>query len=248
MVKSAERTLRFLEIIAHNRNGLTFTNIMSMLGLPKSSAHSLIQEMLDNDYLIYNQASNRYFAGSEFIKTCAVCLEGSDLLRELQILTSELSKEVGQTTHASVLDGRYTRYLAKYETDPYISSMSAVGIKIPAHCSATGKVLLSQYSNDAVRTLYENQPLEKLTVRSIDHIDKLLSELDVVRERGYAIEIGETKDFASCIATSLIQSSKMIAAFSITYPIYELQTADQEEIIKIMTKHKNITERRLLTR
>lgn len=247
MVKSAERTLRFLEIIAHNRNGLTFTDIMSMLALPKSSAHNLIQEMLDNSYLVYNQATNRYYAGSEFVKTCAVCLEGADLLRELQLLTSELGNEIGQTTHASVLDGRYTRYLAKYETDPYLSSMSAIGIKIPAHCSATGKVLLSEYSDEEIRMLYGDQPLEKLTENSIDNIDRLLVEIKEVRERGYAIEMGETKDLASCIAMSLVQNDTVIAAFSVTYPIYQLQTINRERIIEIMRKHKKVTEQRLLT-
>ena len=123
---------------------MAFTDIQNKLEMPKSSAHDLIQEMLDNGYLMYNRSTSRYYAGFEFVKMCAICLEGANSLRELQVLTAQLSQEIGQTTHVCMLDGRGIRYLAKCETNPGISSMSAVGLKIPAHCSATGKVLLSK--------------------------------------------------------------------------------------------------------
>lgn len=248
IVKSAERTLRCLELVAHHRNGILFTEIQDGLAIPKSSAHNLIQELLSNGYLLFNEATNRYYVGLEFVKLCTICMKGTDLLQELQILTSELGQEIGQTTHACVLDGIGLRYLAKFETNPGISSMNAIGDHIPAHCTASGKMLLSQFSNQEVAELYGGQPLEMLTDRSINSIDRLLSELDETRRRGYALEFGESKDFAACIAIPLYQKEKMIAAFSVTYPIYQLQTADHDEIVRIMRKYQEITHRRLMTR
>lgn len=246
-IKSASRTLRFLDIIARNRNGMAFTEIQTRLDMPKSSAHSLIQELIDHSYLMYNPTTNRYYAGFEFVKMCAICLEGADPLRELQILTSQLGREIGQTTHACMLDGRSIRYLAKYETNPTISSMSTIGFQIPAHCCATGKVLLSQYTDEEIARLYDGQPLEMLTAQSINNIERLLRELNETRERGYGLEFGESKDLAACIALPLRQNGRMIAAFSVTYPVYLLQSANHGEIVEIMKKHQRMAEGSMLT-
>lgn len=247
-VKSAERTLRLLKIIVHNRNGMLFTEIQMALGMPKSSTHSLIQELIESDYLMYSDTTNRYYVGSEFVKICAICLNGTDLLNEFQILSSELAKRIGQTTHVSALDRCNILYMAKYETTPGISSMNAVGFQIPANCTATGKMLLSQYSNEQVIDLYkDSSQLPMLTERSINRIDDLIKQLDEVRKQGYALEMGEAKEFAACIAMPLYQKNKMIAAFSVTYSLYEFQTANMEEITAIMKEYKEITEQRLVT-
>lgn len=246
-VKSAERTLRFLELLANNRNGLSFTDIQVGLNIPKSSAYSLIQEFLDNNYLMYNDMSKKYYAGVEFIKLCAICIERTDLLQELTILTSELGQEIGQTTHAGILDSRSIVYLAKYEVTHDLSLMRNIGLRIPAHCTSVGKMLLSQYSDDKIRALYSGYNFQRFTENSIGDVDSLIEDLEGTRKRGYAREIREASIYAGCIALPLYQKEKMIASFSITFPAYYLETADIGNILSIMQKHKDLTEKRLFT-
>ncbi|WP_041866535.1 helix-turn-helix domain-containing protein [Sodalis glossinidius] len=97
-VKSAERTFRLVELIASHREGLTFSQLQASLVIPRSSAHSLIQEFLDNDYLLYVAAN---------------CIESTDLIRDLRLLTAFLSKKLSKTTHAAILDGTQVIYLVK---------------------------------------------------------------------------------------------------------------------------------------
>lgn len=244
-VKSAERTLRFLELLAYKRNGISFTDIQTGLDIPKSSTHSLIQEFSDKDFLIYNNDTKKYYAGLEYIKLCTVCIQNTDLLEELSILTSETGQELGLTTHAGVLDNRNILYLAKYENNSDLSLMHNIGLRIPAHCTAMGKMLLSQFSNEIIIENYTDYHFEKLTEKSIDNLNDLLSDLEKIREKGYAVEICEASRYTACIALPLVQQGKMVAAFSATLPIHLFETSNIEEIVSSMKKNKKNADQRL---
>lgn len=245
IVKSAGRALRFLELLAVNKNGLSFTDIQQKLASPKSSTYSLIQEFLDQDYLTYSPISKKYYAGMELIKLCANCINSTDLLQELGILTSELSQESGQTCHAGVLDSHSIIYLAKYEINKELSLMKNIGLRIPAHCTAIGKMLLSQYSNAEILLLYQDYILQKYTEHSITDINILVSELELARSRDYATELRETTLLTSCISMPIYQNNKMIAAFSLTLPAYSFEHLDISDLLLIMRKYRKIAESRL---
>lgn len=248
-VKSAERTLRFLELLSNKRTGLSFTDIQSGLDIPKSSAYSLIQELMDCSYLLYNESTKKYYAGMEYIKLCTQCLQSTNLLEELSILTFSLGQELNLTTHAGILDQRNVMYLAKYENNTDISLMHnmGMGLKLPAHCTAMGKMLLSQFPDDELYRMYTNVTLEKLTEASIGSMDGLVHALQEIRRQEYAVEISEASLYTACIALPLYNNKSMIAAFSVTMPIGIFHTADKESVISVMKKYKDITEQRLFS-
>lgn len=248
-VKSAERTLRFLELLSNKRTGLSFTDIQSGLDIPKSSAYSLIQELMDCNYLLYNESTKKYYAGIEYIKLCTQCLQSTDLLEELSILTSNLGQELNLTTHAGILDGRNIMYLAKYENNTDISLMHnmGMGLKLPAHCTAMGKMLLSQFSDNELFQMYANNTLEKLTDNSIGSINELIHTIQDIRIQEYAIEISEASLYTACISLPLYKNKAMIAAFSVTMPVSMFHATDKKELISIMKKHKEMTEQRLFS-
>lgn len=238
-VKSAERTLRLIELISRYREGLSFSQLHASLDIPRSSAHGLIQEFLDNDYLFYETESKKYYAGLALIKVAANCIESMDLIRDLRAITSYLNKKLGKTAHAAILDGNQVMFLAKAHGQDDISLMRNIGNHLPAHCTATGKMLLSQYSDETVLNLYGDTVLEKMTVNSISTLPVLLEELKQVRQQGYAIEQRECNERAACIALPLFSSSgKMVAAFSVTCFAYEWENMDIEATLRVMNESR----------
>ena len=234
-VKSAERSFRLLELIASHREGLSFTDLQTSLDIPRSSAHSLIQEFLDNDYLLYMPDTRLYHAGLALIKIAANCIESTDLVRDLRLLTAFLSKRLGKTSHAAILDGKQVVYLAKALAQDDLSLMRHIGNHLPAHCTAVGKVLLSQYRDEELVQLYGDAPLEKMTVDSISSLPVLLAELRQIREQGYAIEQREANERAACVALPIYSSNgKMVAAFSVTFLAYEWESLVLEDILPVM--------------
>ncbi|MDR1774324.1 MAG: IclR family transcriptional regulator [Clostridioides sp.] len=243
-VKSAGRALRFLELLAKNRNGISFTEIKESMDIPKSSAHSLIQEFIDNKYIIYNDEKKLYYVGVEFIKLCTECMQNTNLTEELSLLTETIAKELNQTTHAGILDRSSIVYLSKYEVDIGISLMNSVGIKLPAHCTALGKILLSQFSDKDLIRMYEGVGFTKLTKKSIDSIDNLIENMNIVRKNNYAIEVGESSDYTACIALPIVIKNEMIAAVSTSLPIETYKKSDINHILKVMKYHVENTQKR----
>lgn len=244
-VKSAERTLRFLEYLAEHRNGISFSDIQNDLNIPKSSTYGLIQEFLDNDYLTYNEKTKKYYAGLEFIKLCTACIHHTNLIDELSLLTEQLGNELSLTVHAGILDQKNIMYLAKYSNNSDLSIMSNIGIKIPAHCTALGKILLSQFSNEELEVMYDGYNFEKLTPHTIGNLSELIQCLDTVRENGYATEFCEATDYTACVALPLRQSGKIIASFSATFPKQMFTSVNIKNIVDKMKIYQSMGEQKI---
>lgn len=244
-VKSSERTLRILEIISKNKSGITFTDIQKELDLPKSSLFSLLKELISNRYIIFHENTKKYSAGVNFIKLCAAGIENTDLITELGLLTSSLTSELKQTSHSAILDRTNIIYLTKSEANNNLSLMKNIGLRIPAHCTAVGKMLLSQFSNKEIEKLYYNYNFEKYTEYSISSLPALIKELNSIKDQGYSIELREANILAGCIALPLYQANEIIAAFSVTFPAYLIEESDLSPILEIMRKYKKQTEDRI---
>lgn len=144
--------------------------MQTSLDIPRSSAHSLIQEFLDNDYRL---PDTPLITGLALIKIAANCIESTDLVRDLRRLrTAEQTVGKNQPRGDS---GRQAGSLpGKALAQDDLSLMRHIGNHLPAHCTAVGKVLLSQYSDEEITQLYGDTPLEKMTVRSIGTLPVLL--------------------------------------------------------------------------
>ncbi|MFV0381613.1 MAG: IclR family transcriptional regulator [Breznakia sp.] len=244
-VKSAERTLRLLEAIAHHSKGLSFSEIQKILSTAKSSTFSLIQELVENDYVSFNENTKKYVASTNLIKLAASFIGSGDLIQELKRLTNELSKKVRTTSHAGILDGTEVIYLARSEYFDNYSLMKQIGGRLPANCTAIGKTLLSQYSDVEIRKLYKNIPWIRLTQNSKIDIDALIEEIQKVRTNGYAIEYQEASEMSNCIAMPIFQNGRAIASFSCTFSNDEMKIVDMEKTIALMVTCKKDVESRL---
>ena len=69
-----------------------------------------------------------------------------------------------------------------------------MGKRFYIHQTSTGKAMLSQMTNEEVRRIADQQGLPKLTEKTISDVDQLIDELDEIREKGYAINRGETTE------------------------------------------------------
>ena len=79
------------------------------------------------------------------------------------------------------------------ESQRTIRAALRTGTTLPAHAVGAGKATLATLSDDQLRELYRHRPPEALTDRTLSNVDELLEEIARVRERGYAINRGESE-------------------------------------------------------
>lgn len=232
IVKSATRALYILEFILDCQRPPTFSIIMEHLGIPKSSLSYLLQDLTNLRYLQFDPDTKVYYPGPKLIQMSAACLYNTDLTRQIWLETKKLSDELGETTQAGVLEGRFVVYIAKSQGIKDIS-VTTVGYKVPAHATALGKMMLSALGEDEIKVRLGSGQLERYTENTIVSCDELIPELKKIAQQGYAIDNQEIIPGGICIAAPVYDNShNVVAAISVTVPAIRVNDELLSELIK----------------
>jgi len=219
-VKSADRSLDVLELLADCRDGLTLSEVCEALGWPKSSTLALLRTLRRRDYLADGTRPRSYRLGSQVGWLGTAYLAGIDLVRDGQDVVHIVSRRCDETVHLATLDGVDVLYVAKEEGTGQVRMVSAVGRRIPAHGTGVGKMLLSGLTTEELaRRFPTGAALAALTPTTITDAAAFLAELAATRSRGYAVDDGESTVGLRCLAAPVFDASgRMVAAMSVSVP------------------------------
>ena len=233
VVKSAARTLDILEFIVKSTKPPTFTMLQELMDIPKSSLSYLLQELMNRDYIQFDPDMRVYYPGINLVQLSAYCINSTNISREIWLGIKKLSEDLGETTHAAVLDGRFIIYIAKCQGIKDVSVVTTIGFRLPAHTTAIGKMLMSSLSADDVESRYTDVVLEQYTENTIISYEQLVKEIKQASDNGYAIDNQEIIPGGICIAAPVYDlSNKMIVAISVTMPAIRINDHFQQEIIR----------------
>ncbi|MEV5835440.1 IclR family transcriptional regulator [Nocardia sp. NPDC052112] len=137
-----------------------------------------------------------------------------DLL--LPFLT-DLYDTTRHTVHLAALHGTDVVYLAKLYGHRTVPAPSRIGGRLPAHCTAVGKVLLAYHSHTATQVL--TAPQRAITPHTIIAPSRLTGELTTIRHSGVAHDNQESRLGLSCIAAPIFNGrGRAVAALSVAGP------------------------------
>lgn len=217
LVKSAYRTMAIIEFIAKSPKPPNFTTILHHMGIPKSSLSLLLHDLMRGDYVEFDADSRVYYPGLRLIQISATCINNTNISREISLGIKKLSDELGETTHAGILDGRHIVYIAKHHGSRDLSVVASIGFRIPAHATAIGKVLLAALPAAELAVRLGDAALERFTDNTITDPLRLGEELRLVGGRGYALDNQEIIPGGICVAAPIIDKlQKTVAALSVT--------------------------------
>jgi DNA-binding IclR family transcriptional regulator len=141
-----------------------------------------------------------------------------DLRREALPYMTELARRLGETCDLSVYDRGEVFYIEVVQGNHTLTISAAVGRSLPAHCTASGKVLLAHLSPEAL-DLALSQPLPAYTDRTIIRPEALRKELEAVRSQGIASDDEEFEVGIRAVSAPIRdREGKVIAAMSVASP------------------------------
>ena len=240
-IKSIDKALDLLEFLYDKKQETGIVEISQNVNMVPSTVHRILTTLKSRGYVFQNQKTLGYLLGIKlFIFGCE--LQSNKLfINTINPYLAKLSKYTSETANLAILDGKDVLYLAKYETQEVLSTNIKIGTKIPAHCTALGKVLLAFHPANDFKQLYENdKPMVTLTPQSISSLEELKKELKKVRAQGYALDIEEYSIGINCISVPVfIQNGELLAAISITGPASRFtmdKMEDAKEKLRIISK------------
>ncbi len=223
-VKSADRALTILDVIGQ-RGTIKVAELVSLLGLPRSSAHGLIQTLLSRGWLEQNASSRELSLGFRAWELGQHYAGHHDLLSATKPVMATLAQQVGETVQLARLDGLENVYIAISESPQPMRLASSVGLRLPSHSTDIGKALLSQLDPDEVKRRLAGAHLQTFTAHTISSSEELVEVIDRARIEGYGEDNEEYQLGCRCVAVPLrlptvTASHPILTALSITAPLF----------------------------
>jgi DNA-binding IclR family transcriptional regulator len=188
---------------------LTLAQIVRRTGLPRSSAHRMLERLVQLRWL--RRSGRDYELGMRLVELGSLAVHQDRLVRAASPLLGELHSATGLVVHLAVLDGPDVVYLEKIG-DQRIPTR--VGCRQPAHCTAVGKAILAYCDQDAEVDLRVRK-----TKYSISSTSQLAVELAKVRAHGVAFEREESLLGFGCVAAPIGSPGEAVAAVSVCGPM-----------------------------
>ena len=202
---------------------LGVSELARRLGLPKSSVHRLVRTLTAEGFLEQDPRSGRYRLGLVLTELGAAAVSNSGLHSAVIGPLEELWRLTGETVQVGVLDERHVVFVERIESPRTLRLFNEVGRRNWAHASATGKVLLAFLPPAELDRLLEGWELAALTPHTITDRARLVEELAVVRDRGYAQNVHESSiGIASVGAPIRDDRGVVVAAISSAGPALRL--------------------------
>ncbi len=213
-----------LRYLAQQAGPVPAAAISRDVGLPRSTTYHLLDTLIREGFVVHLPEERRYGLGLSSYELASGYSRQAPLQRIARVPLAGLVDRTGHNAHLAVLHGREVIYLIEERAPGRPPLVTDVGVRLPAHLTASGRAVLAQVSASQLRALFPDSSAFVLrTERGPTTIAALRQLLTATRRRGYADEDGEvTAGFSSVGVAVLDHTGHPVAAVAVTYPSEEI--------------------------
>jgi len=214
--QAVDRAARLLAEVVHSADPMTFTGLSATTGLAKSTTSRLLLA-LERNGLVRRDDHGRFLPGEMFVSFAWRGGAQAGLVAVAQPFLERLGKATGETINLGVSSNGMVEQIAQVDSTYLIGGTNWVGMSVPLHCSALGKVLLAY----GAAQLPPDKPdkLDRRTDKTITTEAALRADLAGVRARGYAVTDEELEPGLVAVAAPIYgYDGNVVAALSVSAP------------------------------
>lgn len=211
-----QRTVRVLETFESTRVAQSPASIARRSGLPSSTAHRLVADMVDNGLLERDEQGNVRIG----MRLWELTTRGSHALglRQLAMpFMEEVQQEIQQHTQLAVLEHDEVLFIERLSARTAGANITKIAGRLPLNASSSGLVLLAN-----ARPKYQErilaEPLTALSSETITDPELLRRKLSEVRRLGFAVAPGYVESVSTGVAVPVSDAAGVVAALSVVLP------------------------------
>ncbi|MBK9697754.1 MAG: IclR family transcriptional regulator [Propionibacteriaceae bacterium] len=242
-VPAATATLRVLRFLASRTSPVPAGRIAEAVGLPRSTTYHLLNAMAAESFVVHFPEEHTWGMGVAAWEVGQGFTRQEPLARLARLPLARLVDEVHQPAHLAVLHGSDVLYIVQERAPGRPPVVTDVGVRLPAHLTASGRAIMAGLPRAQVRALYPS---------AASFVDRtgagprtpaaLRRELRLTAQRGYAWEDSEVTPGFSSVAIALRVSSAL-AAVAVTWDAHLVD--DVEPILRSLRLSVDTIEQRL---
>ncbi|MEO7070551.1 MAG: IclR family transcriptional regulator [Nostocoides sp.] len=210
--QAVDRAAHLVGLVVRSDRAVTFSDLCIATGMPRSTT-SRILAALERSSLLGRDPSGAWLAGPLFAQHAARQGRDEDLARLSQRVMQQLGELTGETVNVGVAHGGEVVHIAQVASTYILASRDWVGVQVPPHLSALGKVLYAEHVLDL-----PTGRLARPTKAAVASSAELRTQLPGIRARGYATTIDELEVGLTGIAAPVIVDGTCLAALGVSGP------------------------------
>lgn len=211
-ISSTLRAIAVLEAIAAADGPIGLVELMDATGLPKPTVHRIVGLLLDAGLLLREAEGKRYAPGPRLASLGLAALTHVAWRAPRHAILKSLVAEIGETCNLTLLDGTEVVYLDRVEAAWPLRLHFQTGSRVPAHCSASGKLLLALLPSRERKRLLEALPFSYHTAHTITRRRDLEAALKRIRSERLSTDDEEYLDGTVCVAVPVESDRRRVPA------------------------------------
>jgi len=233
-IKSLNKTLKILKLFTKEKSEWSVQEIINNLGYHRSSVQRILTTLIKEDFIRKDEGNkNLYRLGIEIFILGKVAANELNIKKIAVQYLENLVVKTNETAHLGIVNQNQCLYIEKRESPYSIRMFSEIGKRLPLHCSAIGKALLSGMEIDEIEKIISQQGLKKFTNNTIYDKALLLKEIRSIKAKGFSIDNEEIEYGLRCIGAPILDSQgNTVAALSIAGPTQRINKKVYNEFIK----------------
>jgi IclR family transcriptional regulator, KDG regulon repressor len=219
IIQAVSHALDLLEQFHDEVDELGVTELSKRLKLHKNNVFRLLATLESRNYIEQNKVTENYRLGLKTLELGQTFIKQMGLLRQSRPVLEALVKECNETTYVAILKDCHIVYLDVVETDLTVRVVPRVGARLPAYCTAAGKVQMAYMTDEELENYLPNKEMKRYTPRTVIDREELKKHLKVIAEQGYAIDDEEMDVGVKCVGAPIRDyTRRIIGAVSISGP------------------------------
>jgi len=184
------RAIRLLKAFSPEHPELTLSQLCNSISLTKTTTHRLLTALESEGLVARKVGCGTYRLGPAILALGSQAMLTSDLRALVRPTLEALAQQTGETTTLEVLVGHHVLVLDGVGGKHLIGASTEVGSRWPFHVTSAGKAIVA-FTEEQTRASLLEEPLIRVTERSVVDASLLSRQLEEIREHGYAVASGE---------------------------------------------------------
>ena len=216
--QAVDRAASLLSVVIHAPEPVTATELVETSGLARSTVSRLLMA-LERNGLLERDPEGAFRGGALFAHYATRFDRTEAIVTVAQPYLERIAESTGETVNLGVPHGDHVVHAAQIDSRFVVGATSWMGIDVPPHCSALGKVF---YASGALELPAGD--LERCTSRTLVDRDRLEADIASAREQGYATASEEFEEGLDAVAAPVLGADDHVAAaIGVSGPTFRLE-------------------------
>lgn len=221
-VRAVDRALDVLLCFTRQAPELSMTQIAEQVGIHKSTVHRLLATLENKRFVQRNPDTGMYRLGIRLLQMAYLTLEQNDLRRVATPFLRRLGEQYQENIHLAALDDIDVIFMYIIESPQRVKLAAAIGQRLPAFATASGKAILAFMPEKIVRRILD-RGMPQLTPYTQISQDNFFRDIESIKEQGFAISEQEFEEEINAVAAPILDfEGQPIASIAVAGPAYRL--------------------------